>query len=298
MQAGIIINPAAGRSGAQGADRRRRKAEAALERYGVEGEIRLTERRGSARALAHSMLAAGAATVVAWGGDGTINEVAAEVMEAGAALGVVPGGSGNGFAQGLGLGHRPDEALHTALTGAERVIDTGTIDGRLFVNVAGIGFDAHMADVFNRLATRGRLAYFRAGLRELLRYRGESYAVRTPDASLEARAYLLSIANGPMYGAGAIIAAGARPDDGLLDLVVVPDRRLPTLLWQLPRLFLGRADGMPGLRRLTVSSLEIAGDGPLVFHVDGEVFAALGSRVAIRVNRSSLRVRVPARRQV
>ena len=298
MQAGIIINPVAGRSGAQGADRHRREAEAALERYGIEGEVRLTERRGSARPLAHAMLAAGAATVVAWGGDGTINEVAAEVMEARAVLGVVPGGSGNGFARGLGLGHRLDETLRTALTGPVRVIDTGTIDGHLFVNVAGIGFDAHLADVFNRLATRGRLAYFRASLRELLRYRAASYAVRTPEASLEGRAYLLTIANGPTYGAGAIIAPGARPDDGLLDLIMVPDRRLPTLLWQLPRLFSGRADRMPGLRRLTVSSLEVVGNAPLVFHVDGEVFAARSGRVGIRVNRSSLRVRTPVRRQV
>ncbi len=294
MQAGIIINPAAGRSGFRRAEAHRRQAEAALVRYGFEGEVCLTERRGSARTLARSMLDAGAGVIIAWGGDGTINEVASEVIVAGAALGVVPGGSGNGFAQGLGLGRRPAEALQTALTGRERMIDTGTIDGRLFVNIAGIGFDAHLAAVFNRLETRGPVAYFRAGLRALHRYRAERYTVRTPSASFDGPAHLLTIANCPTYGAGMTIAPGARADDGLLDLVVVPERSLPWLLWHLPYLLTGRADRVPGVRHLPVSAIEIAGNGPLAFHVDGEVYAARGDRVDVSVNRSSLRVRVPA----
>ncbi|MXZ69955.1 MAG: diacylglycerol kinase family lipid kinase [Acidobacteria bacterium] len=294
MQAGIIINPAAGRSGARRAEAHRRRAEAALARYGVEGQVRLTERRGSAGSLARSMLDAGAGTVVAWGGDGTINEVASEARAAGAALGVVPGGSGNGFAHGLGLARPPEEALRIALSGDERVIDTGTIDERLFVNVAGIGFDAHLAGVFNDLTTRGPVAYFRAGLRELLSYRAVRYRVRTADATIEAAAYLLAIANGPTYGAGMMIAPGARADDGLLDLVIVPERSLPWLLWHLPYLFAGRADRVPGVRHLPESSIEIEADRPLVFHVDGEVYAARGGGLRVSVNRSSLRVRVPA----
>ncbi len=292
MQAGIIINPAAGRRGVRRAETHRQQAEAALARYGIMGRVRLTERRGSARALARSMLEAGAGTVVAWGGDGTVNEVASEVKAAGAALGVVPAGSGNGFAQGLGLARRPDEALRTALTGDERVIDTGTIDERLFVNVAGIGFDAHLAGVFNDLTTRGPIAYFRAGLRELLTYRAGRYTVRTAGATVEAPAYLLAIANCPTYGAGMTIAPGACADDGLLDLVVVPERSLPWLLWHLPYLFTGRADRVPGVRHLPEASIEIEGDRPMAFHVDGEVYAARGERVGVSVNRSSLRVRV------
>ena len=294
MQAGIIINPVAGRHSVRLVDVHRRQAEAALARFGIDGEVRLTEHRGSARAIARTMLAAAAATVVAWGGDGTINEVASEVVAADAVLGVVRGGSGNGFADGMGLERRPDDALRTALTGPERRLDTGVIDGRLFVNLAGIGFDAHVAAVFNNLPTRGPIAYFRAGLRELLTYRAVRYTIRTADATIETPAQMLAIANCPTYGAGMMIAPGARPDDGFLDLVVVPERSLPWMLWHVPYLFIGLADWVPGVRRQPVSAIEIAGNGPLVFHVDGEVYAANGERVEVRVSRSSLRVRMPA----
>ena len=294
MQAGIIINPVAGRHSVRRVDAHRRQAEAALSQFAIDGVVRLTEQPGSARGIARTMLAAGATTVVAWGGDGTINEVAAEVVAAEAALGVVRGGSGNGFADGMGLERRAEDALRTALTGPERRIDTGVIDGRRFVNLAGIGFDAHLAAVFNNLTTRGPTAYFRAGLRELLTYRPVRYTVRTADTTIEAPAHMLAIANCPTYGAGMMIAPGARADDGLLDLVVVPERSLLWILWHLPYLFAGRADRVPGLGRRPVSTLVVTGDGPLVFHVDGEVYTAAAEAVEVRVSPSSLRLRVPA----
>lgn len=293
MRAGIVINPEAGRSGARRAAARTRLARAALRRLAVEGDVRLTERPGSARALARSMIAAGATTIVAWGGDGTINEVAAEVAAAGAVLGVVPGGSGNGFARGLGLERRPEAALRTALRGAERRIDTGVIDGRIFVNVAGIGFDAHLAAVFNALPTRGAAAYLRAGWKELRDYRAATYEVRTSRATFETTAFLLAAANGREYGMGAVIAPRARPDDGMLDLVCVSARSPASLFWSLWRLFTGRLEGAPGVRHVPDSTIELAADRPVAFHVDGEVCSG-GNRLTIRVNPSSLRLRVPA----
>ena len=293
MHTGIVINPEAGRRGARRAAARTRLARAALRRFAIEGDVRLTERPGSARAIARAMIADGATTVVAWGGDGTINEVAAEVAAAGAVLGVVPGGSGNGFARGLELERRPGDALGTALAGAERRIDTGEIDGRIFVNVAGIGFDAHLAAVFNQLSTRGVAAYLRAGWRELRAYRAVTYRVRTSRETFETTAFIVAVANGREYGLGAVIAPRARPDDGVLDLVCVSPRSTPSLLWSASRLFTGRLDRVSGIRYVADATIELAADRPLAFHVDGEVYSG-GDRLKIRVNPSSLRVRVPA----
>lgn len=295
MDAGIIINPVAGlhrRRTAAGAVLH--QAEAALRECSRDGAVRFTEQRGSARAIARSMIARGAKTLVAWGGDGTINEVASEVTSAGATLGVVPGGSGNGFARGLGLERRAGAALRTALTGPVRRIDTGEIDGRFFVNVAGIGFDAHLAGTFNRLTRRGAPAYFRAGVRELRCYRAETYTVRTAHETFTMPAFLLAVANCREYGSGAVIAPRARPDDGLLDLVCVPARSLPWLLVQSFRLFAGTVDRLPGVRCISGTALELSADRPLPFHVDGEVYAG-GPCLRVRVAPSSLRVRVPAR---
>ena len=295
MSVGIIINPAAGGRRGRKSGSAVMRAEAALRERSIEGCVRVTERPGSAGEIARSMIAAGAATLVAWGGDGTINEVAAEVAGAGVTLGVVPAGSGNGFARGLGLERRVGAALRTALTGPVRPIDVGEIDGRTFVNVAGIGFDAHMAGVFNRLPRRGAPAYFRAGIRELLSYRGETYTVRTARETFTMPAFLLAVANCREYGNSAVIAPHARPDDGLLDLVCVPARSLPWLVVNSFRLFAGTIDRLPGIRCVSATTVEIAADRALTFHVDGEVYAG-GPSLRVRVDRAALRVRVPAER--
>ena len=292
MHAGIIINPAAGQHWRRRIGGAVLRAEAALRECSIDGVVRVTEQRGSARALARALIAGGATTIVAWGGDGTINEVAAEVVAAGATLGVVPAGSGNGFARGVGLEGRVGAALRTALTGPVRVIDTGDVDGRRFVNVAGIGFDAHMADVFNRLPRRGASAYFRAGLRELRSYRGETYTVRTSQETFTMPAFLVALANCREYGNAAVIAPRARPDDGLLELVCVPARSLSWLLLRSFRLFAGTIDRLPGIRCVSGATVELTAEHPLTFHVDGQVYAG-GTCLRARVIPSSLRVRVP-----
>ena len=292
MNAGIIINPAAGSHRRGMAGNAVRRARAALRACSMDGDVRVTEQRGDAGAIARAMIAGGATTVVAWGGDGTINEVAAEAVAAGATLGVVPGGSGNGFARGMGLDRRAADALRTALTGSVRVIDTGRIDGRIFVNVAGVGFDAHMAAEFNRLSRRGAPAYFRAGVRGLRSYRAATYTVRTGRDAFTMPAFLVAIANCREYGNGAVIAPAARPDDGMLNLVCIPARSLPWLLCRSFRLFAGTVDRLPGIRCVPAATVELQADRPLAFHLDGEVYAG-GRRLCVRVDASSLRVRVP-----
>ena len=173
MQAGIIVNPYAGRSGriAARTDHRGRLAREALASCGVRGEVAFTGHRGTARALARSLVEAGATSLVCWGGDGTVNEVASEAARHGLPLGIVPGGSGNGLARELGLDRQPEAALRTALRGPERILDAGEIDGRFFANVAGVGFDAHVARLAERFERRGAWSYFAAGIPELLAYR-------------------------------------------------------------------------------------------------------------------------------
>ena len=149
------------------------------------------------------MAAAGAANLVCWGGDGTVNEVASEAARHGLSLGIVPSGSGNGLARELGLERRPEAGLRTALRGPERVLDAGEIDGRFFANVAGVGFDAHLAHLAERFSSRGPWAYFAAGIPELLAYRPAAYRIRAGTETFRTHALLVTIANGRQYGNGA-----------------------------------------------------------------------------------------------
>ena len=252
-----------------------------------------TGRRGAARSLARSIVAAGATSLVCWGGDGTVNEVAAEAARHGLPLGIVPSGSGNGLARELGLDRQPEAALRTALRGPERVLDAGEVDGRFFANVAGVGFDAHLASVAERFAHRGPWAYFVAGIPELLAYRPATYRIRTGEQTFRTDALLVTVANGRQYGNGAIIAPRAQPDDGRLDLVCVPALSTAVLLWQARRLFTGTVHRVRGVRMMSIGDAEVTGSGPLAFHVDGEAYTG-GSSLRVRILPGALRVRVPA----
>ena len=256
--------------------------------------MRLTEGPGHAEELARVAVTARAAVVCAWGGDGTVNEVARAVAGTGTALGIVPAGSGNGLARELGLPWDPAEALGVALGRRERVIDVGDVDGRLFVSLAGVGLDAEVAARFNsrRSRRRGLWPYVVIGVREILRYRAREYAIRVGAESWRERALVIVCANARHYGGGAVVSPTARPDDGQLDLVVVAARPPLVALRDALHLFRGTLDRAPGVRTVRTPAVEITGSEPILFHVDGE--AVMGGPVlTARIRPAVLRVRVP-----
>ena len=288
----FIINPVAGSSARWrsadlvGAIRRRCAA------AGADHELAFTERPGHGRELAAALVGRGFSPVVAWGGDGTVNEVASALMRRDAALGIVPAGSGNGLARELGISLRPEEAIDTALRGRDRVIDVGELDGRPFVNLAGVGLPASVADLFARLSGRGLAGYVKATARELLRYRSERYVVATRERTLEQPALFIELANGRQYGNGAVVAPHARLDDGRLDLVSVDPIGPARAAWGIWRLFNGTIDRHPYVHCSQVDRVTISADRPLRFHVDGEPVQG-GCSLSATVNPAALRVRVP-----
>ena len=292
--AAVIINPHSGTSrGPEVARHRAALAASVVSSYGCHPDIFVTERRGHARELAAGALARGATIVVAWGGDGTVNEVASAVAFHDASLGVVPSGSGNGLARELGLPAAPVAALTVAVTGPTRVIDCGELDGRLFVNVAGVGLDASIAHRFAALGNRrGFRRYVEIGARELLRFEADEYTIAADDRTIRARALVVAIANARQYGNGAVIAPFARLDDGRLDVVVVADRPVWRTLMHVPDLFRGRIDRVPGVTMTAASRIEIVSVRPALYHVDGEPFAT-GTSIRARAHAGALRVRVP-----
>ena len=151
-----------------------------LSRHQADGQVMLTAGPGHAKILAHEAVREGADLVVAWGGDGTINEVASALMHSRAALGIVPMGSGNGLAREIRVPADHEAALLAALTGTDRTIDAGELNGRVFFNSAGVGFDAHVAAAFATSAghARGFASYASITLRELFRYEPGEYVIR------------------------------------------------------------------------------------------------------------------------
>lgn len=170
-----IINPISG-AGADPtmAQRRIDVVRDEARRRNLSAEIHLTERAGHARDLAAASAASDVDLVIVWGGDGTVNEAGGALIGTNTALALVPAGSGNGLAAALGTPREPHAALAMAFDGATRTIDAGLLANHPFFNIAGIGFDAHVARLFNERGAgrRGGWPYIVIGIREGCRYAG------------------------------------------------------------------------------------------------------------------------------
>jgi YegS/Rv2252/BmrU family lipid kinase len=297
--AGLIINPISG-AGADPhvVDTRLVLARAAAKDASASIEIAITKRQGHAGELARAFRASGMPLVVAWGGDGTINEAASALAGSSIPLGIVPSGSGNGLALELGISRTPQAALRDAFCGVDRPIDAGEVNGRLFVNLLGIGFDAHIARRFQALAQgrRGPLPYLTIGLRSVWAYRPSTYRVVLNGEASEVKALLIAFANGRQYGNNAVIAPRAKFDDGLLEAVVVKSWPAAANFLRLHHLFRRTAHRAPGVVSRPVREAIVESDAPLEMHVDGEMVEP-SPRAVVRVRPRAVCLRLPAERR-
>jgi YegS/Rv2252/BmrU family lipid kinase len=295
MRITAIVNPMSGAGmDRRAAGRRVEMIRGELDRRRLAATIDVTERAGHGRELARAAVQNGSDLVVVWGGDGSVNEVGAELVGTRTALGLIPAGSGNGLAGGLGIPREPRQAIATALGGRVMAVDVGMLDGRPFFNVAGIGFDAHIARLFNERprGRRGKLPYVLIGVREGCRYQGREYAITLDGQTRTTRALLIAFANGREYGMGMQIAPGARLDDGRLEACVVEDRGVLARFRDARHLVLGSVDRAPNMVIQPIKTAVIETAGDIEFHLDGELGVAR-DRVSVSVRPGALNVKVP-----
>jgi len=297
---GIVVNPSSG------PPQSRLSAEALvawstdqLRRLGVDPWVGVIEGPGHGAHLARQAVDLGASLVVAWGGDGTVNAVASGLVNTPTPLGIIPAGSGNGLARELGIPSDRRAALEVAVRGRERVIDAGTLNGHFFFNVAGIGFDAHVAHVFAHVTgrMRGVVGYTATIVRELFRYQPSHYQVRGDDGEIDrvGGALFISLANTTQWGNGAEIAPQARPDDGLLDLVLIDQRPPLVILGSLWRLYNKSVRRIGGTVMVPVRGVTLVATPAAPLHTDGEPIGT-ANQITVRVVPGGLRVRVPRER--
>jgi YegS/Rv2252/BmrU family lipid kinase len=261
---------------------------------GLDADLQLTNGPGHATALAREAVRHGCSRVIAIGGDGTVNEVAQGLRHAGTALAIVPTGSGNGLARHLRLPSDPAAALRLATAPQARIValDSGSVNGRPFFNAMGFGLDAEISRRFNRLKRRGLPAYVRTALAAFLSRTSEPCIISDHHRREAIEILLLAVANSDQYGNGAVIAPGARMDDGQLDLVAVRPVGLLAASLLGARLFLGSFDRGAPVRRLRGARFRIERAVAGAIHTDGEVHAA-AAVLDVMVHPRSLQVVVP-----
>ncbi len=291
MRVTAIVNPKAG-------VKARRSFQAVEAGHGAWDpiDLRLTEGPGHARILASEARQRGDSVVIAVGGDGTANEVASGLLGGDTALALVPAGSGNGLARTLGIPLDFRRALVALQSGVRRRMDVGMVNERLFLNVAGAGFDAEVAHAFHQHARRGGrrgvLSYARLSLGMVLSYEPRQWKLTLEGGGFEGRALLVGVANGRQYGGGARVAPRALLDDGWLDVVILEEAPLLEILWGARRAFFGDLRKLRPYRHFPAQSVVIETEAPAYFHRDGEPEESV-SRLQVRIEPRALAVMVP-----
>lgn len=231
--------------------------------------------------------------VFAVGGDGTVHETAKRLIGRKPALGIVPTGSGNGFARHIGLPMDPAAALRACSDGHIVPIDTASVNGAPFLGVMGLGFDALVAERFAEQSARGLQTYVRTGVEAFLSYHPDDYELEFPGERLRLRAFVIAVANSGQYGNNARVAPLASLCDQLLDVVVIENAGLLQAPSLLTRLFSGTIHNAPGVTYRQTPSVTIRRTSAGAAHLDGEP-VTLPAELRIAVVPQSLRLLVPA----
>lgn len=257
-----------------------------------EYQIIQTERVNHAFDLTKIAIQEGAQIVVAVGGDGTINEIAAALVGTQTKLAIIPFGSGNGLARALKIPMNTSKALSIINQTNSDLIDVAKLNDNFFFNMSGLGFDAHISHVFSKDKKRGLLGYIKATFRELKNYQSENYQINIDGKQINERAFILSIANSSQYGNEAHIAPRAQLHDGLLDLIIV--KPFPLILMPIMafRLFTKSADRSKYLISLQGKSIQISNNKKSVIHLDGEA-KLINESINISIQPLALNVIVP-----
>jgi len=229
-------------------------------------------------------------TIVAIGGDGTVSEVAAGLENTQAIMGIIPLGSGNGLAHHLGIPDDWRQALSIIENAQPKEIDLVKVNEKSVINVGGLGFDGHVAALFNKTTKRGLFTYIKIILSELFKYQEFDYEIKAADFTNSSKAFIIAIANASEFGNRFKIVPDADHNDGMFNLVVI--KKPP--LWQLPYLFVKGYQGK--LKQSKYYQTYLLEEAQISFsntvaHCDGEVdHESLNSPLQISINKSALKI--------
>jgi YegS/Rv2252/BmrU family lipid kinase len=291
----VVVNPAS----RGGAGRRRFERVLARVREALgDCDIEWTRGPRDAERIAREGVRAGVERVVVAGGDGTLSEVVTGILAADlgryAEIALLPLGTGGDLRRTLGVPSEMDAALEAILRGERTALDAGRAryrgrDGRdatvYFANIASLGMSGLTTELVNRApkALGGTASFLIGTIRSIASYRAAAHPVALRlDGELvhEGPLVLATAANGRFFGGGMEVAPRARPDDGLLDVTVIPGISKLRLLCELPRIYRGAHLGVAGVRALRGRTLEAdpLGDDPPFVEIDGEPLGRLPAR--------------------
>lgn len=288
----VLVNPKSGLGGNWST--LFRAIEAAWSATGAEVFYQLSNSVEDGRRKAQEAVSRGVDVLLVVGGDGMVNTIGAELVGTPVAMGVIPAGSGNGFARHFNIPLNVGKAA-AALANAEvKAIDVGYANGRPFFVTCSMAWDATLVRHFEKSPIRGIIPYLFAGAQGFFEYKPQPFRMildgqeelNFPDP------LVCTVANVTQYGGGARIAPQACPDDGYLELVVVAEKEVGRIFAELHRLFDGTLDRIPQVQTRRFRDLRVIRTAPADIQVDGELVNA-PAEVSISLRERALKVLVP-----
>lgn len=233
--------------------------------------------------------------VVAVGGDGTINETAQALVNTPTALGVIPGGSGNGFARELRMPLHLQEAVFCLQKAKTVRCDVGQANGELFLNLAGVGIEAQIAYDFmqyGKTGKRGMWPYFKLGAKDAFTYQPQEMQLEYDGRRETLRPLSVTFANGTQYGSNFKIAPQASLTDGWLEKVVIKNVHKLKLLAAAPTFFTDDSTHLGVTDTTRVKHVLLRQPGEIIYHLDGEP-KKTQDQLEIKILPAALNVLIP-----
>ena len=255
-------------------------------------QVVYTDCQGHATELSRKAAAEGVEMVVAVGGDGTVNETAAGLVGTETAMGIIPAGSGNGLSRHLRIPMKIKQAIDVINQAKTMKIDTATLNDQLFVNVAGVGFDAFVAKKFSKAGKRGFSTYFRITANAYRDYKPRKYIMNIDGVEITRRALLVSFANSSQFGNNTSIDPGAAVDDGFIDVCIVGKVPFWKTGFLAPLLFIKKFDQTRYVEIIRAKEVHLIRKKGKSIHLDGDP-KKMGKELTMKINPLSLKVVVP-----
>lgn len=263
----FIVNPNSGKKKIDGLEK---SIQQCCNEHGIESKIEFTKGKHHATEIANRGASEKFDLILAVGGDGTVHEVAKALIGTDRVMGILPKGSGNGLARHLGISRKPSQALEQLLEGRVVRIDTIKINDEISVNVSGIGFDGHIANLFGTEGKRGLREYVSLAATEFRRFKPFHVKGEIDHAPLDTDAFILAVANSSQFGNNATVSPTASVCDGLMDVCVIQKVPLLQSLGFAGKMFTRRMNksAFAKIIKCRKAVFEFESDKP--YHIDGE----------------------------
>jgi YegS/Rv2252/BmrU family lipid kinase len=264
-----------------------------IEQIGIEYEAIITKGKKEATLLAKKAQEQGFKNIVIIGGDGTLNEVINGINLKDTTLTIIPTGCGNDFAKMLGI-KSIEDGISSIESDYKKLVDVGLANGRYFINNLGIGLDAYVVFMQEKLRLiKSKFRYLISGLKVLFRFLPFWVDIESEFFKFSGQILGISIGNGRYHGGLFTLTPYAQIDDGLLDICIIKNTNRLRRLFNVPKAIKGTHVFLREVQIFKAKSLSIHSENPFYAHLDGELIEHPLNKLDVRVLNKQLRFFIP-----